>query len=392
MSSKSRRILIVATSYLPLVGGAELAVKNITDRLPDFAFDLVTGRYTVGEKYDPSLPAQERIGNVNIYRAGWPGVGVRFLVPKAVVPLAIFFKALPLLRSRAYDLVYGLQASQATGALWLLNFFGLIRSPILIGIQEGKDLATQSWLLRVFRHLIFKTADHFAVISTYLKDYLISYGIQPQRIHVIPNGVDTALFSEKTVPQSPRFGGADSKIIMTVSRLAEKNGIADLIDGFALLGEQKTTGNLQLVIIGTGPLADILEAKARALSCAERIHFSGEVPYENLPGYLSMADVFVRPSLSEGLGTAFLEAMAVGVPVVGTAVGGIPDFLRDGETGVFCRPRDPQSVAVAIERILSDEMLRERIVTNAHALVNERYQWQQIAEQFRNLYESITNR
>ena len=94
--------------------------------------------------------------------------------------------------------------------------------------------------------------------------------------------------------------------------------------------------------------------------------------------------------MSEGLGTAFLEAMAAGVPIIGTSVGGISDFLKDGETGLFCRVGDPADLADKMNVILSDENLRNNLARNGRRLVEEKYDWNKIAEKFRNLYTNET--
>ena len=96
-------------------------------------------------------------------------------------------------------------------------------------------------------------------------------------------------------------------------------------------------GNVKLLIVGDGPLRENLKFKIKNLKLENKIELLGEVSPDKVPQYLAEADIFVRPSLSEGLGTAFLEAMAVGLPIIGTPVGGIPDFLKDDETGLFAR-------------------------------------------------------
>src|SRR3989338_7534047 len=121
----------------------------------------------------------------------------------------------------------------------------------------------------------------------------------------------------------------DSKVVITVSRLVKKNGVMDLIDAMRFLPE-----SVHLLIVGTGELEDALKRIAADLGHAHRVHFLGHLSQDDIPPYLWASDVFCRPSLSEGLGNAFLEAMAAGVPVIGTPVGGIPDFLKDGETGL----------------------------------------------------------
>jgi glycosyltransferase involved in cell wall biosynthesis len=102
---------------------------------------------------------------------------------------------------------------------------------------------------------------------------------------------------------------------------------------------------------------------------------------------LKISDVFVRPSLSEGLGNAFLEAMAASIPVIGTPVGGIPDFLKDEETGLFCEVGNPEDIAQKIEKLVFDDSLRKRIIENGLELVKEKYDWGFIAAQYIELYD-----
>jgi glycosyltransferase involved in cell wall biosynthesis len=102
------------------------------------------------------------------------------------------------------------------------------------------------------------------------------------------------------------------------------------------------------------------------------------------------ADVFVRPSLSEGLGNSFLEAMALGLPIIGTKVGGIPDFLKDGETGLFCQVNNPEDVARKIRMIKGDPILREKLIKNGQGLVKTFYSWETIVSKFeKEIFDKI---
>jgi len=97
----------------------------------------------------------------------------------------------------------------------------------------------------------------------------------------------------------------------------------------------------------------------------------------------------VRPSRSEGLGVSFLEAMAAGLPIIGTPVGGIPDFLKDGETGLFTKVDDPEDLAKKIELLFSDEALRQKLVRNGRKLVEEKYQWSKIARDMGKIFKEL---
>jgi glycosyltransferase involved in cell wall biosynthesis len=380
MPGKSRRILILATSYLPLIGGAELAIKYLTDHLPDFSFDLITSRP------HPDLPFQEKLGNVHVYRVGGSSDLRRFFLPKILLPLSLFQKARELIDKHEYDLVYILQASQAGGAGWLLKNFGRIHIPILLNLQEGKNLQHQPFLLRQMRNLAIGAADYAVVISTYLKKYLIAEGFPEDRIFLLPNGVSHFNPGDSESTKSS-LGITDEKVIITVSRLVEKNGIRDLIEGFAQV--KRDHPNLKLVIIGEGPLKHDLYEKVKKLGIENAVVFVGSVPHEKIANYLSCADIFIRPSYSEGLGSAFLEAMIAGVPIIGTPVGGITDFLIDGKTGLFCKPGDPESIAHATSKLLENASLRQQLIDEAQILVSTSYTWNSIAATFKKIYELV---
>ena len=368
-----RRVLILTTAYLPQVGGSELAIKNITDRLPEVHFDLITSRPS------KDFPKYEKMGTVNVYRVGNQLSLLSFLLPKNFFPIAVFFKACRLVSEYGpYNIIHAYQASQAAGGGWLLKW-RYPDIPFLVTIQEGKTLNQQSWLTRLFRHFIFTKADIVTVISNYLERYVRTQNPKIP-IRIVPNGVDLSKFK-------PEDNHVDSKTIITVSRLVEKNGIINLIEAMAIVvGE---IPDAKLMVIGSGFLDKDLKLKVKNLSLGDRVQFLGEIPNELLPKYLSMADVFVRPSLSEGLGTAFLEAMAAGLPVIGTPVGGIPDFLKDGETGLFCKVVDSKDLAEKIKILLTDKELKEKIIGNAKSLVAKKYDWNIVAGEFAEIYGRI---
>ena len=370
--STLKRVLILTTAYLPQIGGSELAIKNITDRLPEIRFDLITSRLS------KDIPEHERIGDLNVYRVGEVAGLFSFLLPKNFFPISVFLKAIKLIRKQGrHDIIHAYQASQAAGGGWLLKWV-YPKTPFLLTIQEGKDLNRQPWLMRFFRYFIFKKADSITVISNYLAQYVRSQNSKVP-ISIIPNGVDVGKFKPE--------GEHNPKTIITSSRLVKKNGIGDLVDAIAVV--KKEVPDIKLLIVGSGEQAKELKTKSSFLGLENNIEFIGEVLNDLLPKYLAKASIFVRPSLSEGLGIAFLEAMAAGLPIVATPVGGIPDFLKDGETGLFCKVNNPEDIAEKINTILSDDNLRDRLITNGRKLVEEKYTWDKIAEEFRNLYESI---
>lgn len=373
-----KKVLIFSTAYLPLVGGAEVAVKEITDRLGDnFLFDLICARLK------PELPCREKIGRINVYRVGggWGRLD-KFLLPWRGAALAG-----RLHKKNKYEIVWAIMASfGGLAALFFKNRFGSV--PYLLTLQEGDSpehiAARARWLGPYWRRM-FSRADRLTAISRYLADFGRQNGaVAP--IEIIPNGVASEKFRNASGQKiKARLNlGPDEKTVITVSRLVKKNGLIDLVRAVGLLPEK-----VRLVVVGEGAERAALEAEIRRLSLAPRVSLLGAVPPGEIPEYLAAGDVFVRPSLSEGLGNVFLEAMAAGVPVIGTPVGGIPDFLFDGETGLFCRPGQPEDLAEKIKRLLNDEALRQKLIANGRALVSEKYSWPEIAGRLAAVFDGL---
>ncbi len=382
----TQRILVFATNYLPNIGGAELAFNEVATRIPEISFDLIASRLNDPSDKNKLLSLEEKFKNVNVYRVGSRFNLARLVVPKALYPIAAYIKARELSKKFGpYSKIYALQASQGGGGAWLFKTFnpGVV---FLLNLQEGKDLKKQGFLINLFRRLIIKRADVIIAISDYLRNYARAINKKAE-MFVIPNGVNVQHFS-KEINSSELTSFADSlgieaggKVVVSVSRLVHKNGIDILIKTFAILG--KRLSNIKLLLIGSGQEKNRLVELAKKLSISDEIIWAGSVDNYDLPKYLKIADVFVRPSRSEGLGSAFLEAMAAGVPIIGTQVGGIPDFLKDRETGLFCNVDDPEDLAQKINAILNDNELKDGLVSNGQALVSKKYDWQNIAGVFK---------
>jgi glycosyltransferase involved in cell wall biosynthesis len=374
MADKSKRILVFTTAYRPFVGGSEIALEQIIRSLPDTFFDIVTPRL------DPNLDKIELGANYCIYRLGFGG---KF--SKILFPIFGFFKARRIVRRHNISIIHAYQASYGAGAAYLFKIFKP-SAKFILTLQEGKDLEKQSWIVNFVRRLIIQKADAVTAISEYLKKYV--YSVNPAvTIEVIPNGVDFNLFNSakknEILLESLGIKG-DERVIISVSRLVKKNGLGDLIEAVSYLRHELP--RVRLIIIGEGPLMVELKKITQKLKIENFVIFLGRIGYEKLPSYLKLADVFVRPSWSEGLGNAFLEAMAAGIPVIGTPVGGIVDFMIDGQTGIFCKPHDSKSIADAVLKILSDKRLNEKLIQEGRFLIADKYDWNVIAKKFKDFY------
>ncbi len=378
MTKTKPRILIFTLAYYPYIGGAEIAVQEISKCLREqFEFEVVT------YKFDRALPDFEFIDGIPVHRV--PG--------KVLGKYSYFWQALKLAdrlqKRNNYQIVWGIMGSHGGLAAWLFKRkFPKVK--YLLTEQSGDShlfWLIRTWWWRPWFKRIYKEADFIQVISSYLAQLVRGYGYQGD-LKVVPNGIaDSWLIKtadhqlELVLPAVP----VGSKIILSVSRLVKKNGLKDLIKALLFLPAE-----YQLVIIGDGPERRKLERLSRRIGVSERVHLLGSVPYERLPRYYAVADVFCRPSLSEGLGNVFLEAMAMDLPVVATAVGGIVDIVKDRETGLLARVSDARDIAAKIKMAVENNDLRSKIVSQGGEMVKSSYTWGKVAQQMGQIFIKLT--
>ncbi|HVU06278.1 MAG TPA: glycosyltransferase family 4 protein [Candidatus Paceibacterota bacterium] len=374
----AKKALIFSLAYYPrLVGGAEVAVREMTDRIDpaDIEFHMVTMKAG-------SLPVQEKIGNVTVYRVGLPvSSGPLFALNKYLYLFLAPLKASCLHRSMKFDFTWSIMAYVAGFPGLFFKLFHM-DVPFVLTLQEGDPI---DYMLRKTRFVrgtfrkIFAHADRIQAISKYLADFARDMGATAKPV-VVPNGVDVEKFSKFIVGEElqaiKREIGKmpDDVFIVTAGRLVEKNAVGDIIGSLVYL-----PANVKFLNIGSGHLEQGLRQQAKRLGVDNRVIFKGFVPHESLPGYLQASDIFIRPSLSEGFGNSFVEAMVAGIPVIATRTGGIVDFLRDKETGLFCETNSPQDIARKVQIYMQDKSLRTEIVDNAMHMVVDRYDWRTVA-------------
>ncbi|MDZ4205808.1 MAG: glycosyltransferase family 4 protein [Patescibacteria group bacterium] len=376
MLTTSKKVLIFSLAYHPMVGGAEIAVKEITDRIPDIEFDMITLRF------DKTHKKEEKIGNVNIYRIGG---GFRYISKILFVPQAALF-ALKLHRKNKYNAFWAIMTNMLF-PITLMRLFGN-RTPYISTLQDGDpfEYVFRRLRIRIFLPLLkygFRHASKVQTISNFLADWAWRMGYTGNSC-VIPNGVDVEKFANKNVLSLASDKGDIT--LITTSRLVEKNAVGDIIDALKFLPE-----SVSLKILGTGALEQVLRSRVISLKLENRVKFLGFISPQEIPVYLHASDIFVRPSLSEGMGNSFIEAMAAGLPVIGTPVGGIPDFLKDPSTssgqvatGLFCEVNDPKSIADKVMEYVNNPELTSKIVKNAKDMVVKKYDWNLIASEMKS--------
>jgi glycosyltransferase involved in cell wall biosynthesis len=387
------RILVLNYEYPPLGGGAGVATAALAHGLVEQGaiVDVVTAsagrdaeRRTSVRKDDPL-----GCGRLSVYRVKSRRIGIH---EAGMVGAASYLaRALPLvrllLRTHSYDVVH-VFFSLPTGAL--LPLLDLSGTPVVVSLR-GSDVPGYDPynvnMQRVHRLLapltrwIWRRADRLVPVCESL-GRLTTETAPGLTYTVIPNGVDLRLFHP---PEQPRPLTRVSVRCLAVARLVERKGLGELIRAFGLLPR----GRFSLEIVGDGPDEDLLRNLASALGLAGEVTFLGSLDREGVAERYRKADLFTLPSSAEAFGNVFAEALASGLPIVGSTVGGIPELVEHGTNGLLVPPGNPDALAQAIRYIADDAELRREMGARNRAKAEATLQWAQVTRRYVALYRRL---
>lgn len=248
-------------------------------------------------------------------------------------------------------------------------------------LQAPRLTPFHAWLTRY----ALAGADAITATGLHLATETTRYAPRGTPVTVVPYGVDLTRFAPG--PQEPKGGAV---VVGTAARLSPEKGLKYLLDAFARLRQRHGEG-VRLRIAGEGPERRALERQIRRLGLESAVELAGWVEPEAMAAFLGELDVFVLPSLFEGFGVAAVEASAAGLPLVASAVHGLPDVVRDGETGLLVPPKDAAALAEAIDALIADPARRAALGRSGRAFVAGRYDWAANARQMELVYESVTS-
>lgn len=205
--------------------------------------------------------------------------------------------------------------------------------------------------------------------------------VAPGRIHLCYNGIDTACFK-----RMPRREAPDGRLVIgVVSMLRAEKGLDTLLEAFARV--QNLHPALHLLLVGSGVMLPGLQSLAQSLGIAERCSF--EPATRDVTPWLAAIDIFVLPSLSEALSNALMEAMACGCAVVASRVGGNPELVLDGQTGLLFEKADAAGLAARLRVLIDDEALRRRLADAGSQMIREKFSLESSARRMGQIYESF---
>jgi glycosyltransferase involved in cell wall biosynthesis len=256
----------------------------------------------------------------------------------------------------------------------------MLKIPYIVWGQ-GSDVYLPNGLVKLTSKTVIKNADSAIALTEDMKR--VMQDIYNRDIAVVPNGIELGVNVEKP---HVRILEETYKRILFVGRLHPVKGVRYLIQAMQLIHESHP--ETKLILVGDGEERDYLEDLTDHLGIRECVDFVGEVPHERIIDYLDHADVFVLSSLSESFGIVLLEAMACGLPIVATRVGGIPEIIEDGVNGYLVNPGDYQELSERIQLLLRDEASTAEMSKNNRQKATG-YSWEQVVNKLEKLYWGI---
>jgi glycosyltransferase involved in cell wall biosynthesis len=266
--------------------------------------------------------------------------------------------------------------------LMLIPAARLAGVPVVIGSQRQLgDLLTPAQ--RAVQSVVFRISDRVVCNSRAAADLLAQRGLPRHKLTVIPNGLSNEAFAEAT-PALPRIPG-----LLRVGLIARMNDPVKnqtvLLHAAARLKDKFP--HVEYLLVGDGHLRHGLEQIARKLGLADRVRFMGE--RHDIPAILAAMDISVVASSSESLSNVILESMAAARPVVATRVGGNPELVRDGETGVLVPTNDESKLAEALAQLLARPSLREELGRKAQSVARAQFGMERVRDQYEHLYAAL---
>lgn len=269
----------------------------------------------------------------------------------------------------------------------------ILKRPVVVSAR-GSDVHTypyQNALAMQVARWAMTRCDRLIAVSRNLADQASELAARLDPIDVVYNGVDSALFapSEGKAMARVKLGlPAQGKLALTVGALIKEKGIGELIQAFKQLGRNKP--ELRWAVIGAGPLRVELEV-LRAELGEDRLFLPGVVPNHRVADYMRAADVLVHPSHAEGLPNVVLEAMATGLPVIATAVGGVPEIITNGRTGILLKAKDSEAIANELLSVMNNSDYAAQIGRAGRSHVLAQHSWKRNAQEHYRIYQSLLN-
>lgn len=314
----------------------------------------------------------------------WPRIGCQMITRSPRAYQHLLGRRRPALIHAHFgiDGVYALPLARRLRVPLVTTFHGYDAT-----LSTAALLSSPAWAnYPIFRRRLARQGQLFLCVSSFIRDKVLAMGFPEARTLVLHTGVDCQAIGL-------RDPGEETRTILHVARLVDMKGTEYLIRAFRTLAQDHD--DLQLVIIGDGPLHRRLRTLVRTLELERQVRFLGALPHAEVVRWMRGAMMLVLPSVRtatgrvEGLGMVLLEAAATGVPVIGSRVGGIPEGVIDGQTGFLVPERDPDALCRRMRQVLDEPDTRLRLRMQARALVERQFDVRRQSARLEELYDAV---
>lgn len=364
------KVLVLNYEYPPIGGGAGNANKYILREMSrkGIEVDLVTSS---AENYREETAFE----NVRVFRVD---VGKKKMHHWRQIEILRYFwrglcKSQTLIEENDYDIVHA-WAGIPCGVM-----ARLLGKEYLVALR-GSDVpgynSRFTWHYRILKPVlrsVWQSSEAVVPNSKGLRD--LAKDTADMEMKVIPNGVDTENFS-------PQEANNENLKLLTVARLVERKRVQDIINALERV-------EAELVIVGEGPQKEALEKLAESKGVREKVEFKGRLEHSDLPSIYSSADVFVLPSLNEGMSNTVLEAMASGLPVIVTDTGGTEELVN--ENGFVVDKESPKQIADAVRKYSNDTDLLKKHSESSRSIAED-MSWENVASRYISIYRQIEDK
>jgi glycogen(starch) synthase len=342
----------------------------------------------------PGSPSYEEMGGIKVYRASTELGHPNFLTWVLLFNHFLSKKMADLIKLVDFDVMHVHD--------WLAAFSGITfkhytKKPLVLTVHSTEVGRAQglhspdSFSINGIEWWAIYEADRVIVCSHSMKDEICNhFNLPEKKVDIIPNAIDSSKYQipvdRGTIRQ--RYGvGWGEKLILCVGRLVPQKGVEYFIRAIPQIA--RSHPEAKYIIVGEGWSRDILEAEAKATGHANKIRFTGFVSDKEVINLMASADALIVPSIYEPFGIVALEGMATGVPVVASKVGGLAEVIEHEKTGLFVYPRNIDSIAWGIDKILSDPDHARWLTENAKDKLHKAYSWEAVAMKTVEVYKKV---
>jgi D-inositol-3-phosphate glycosyltransferase len=381
------RICLVTHFFPPHMGGIEKVSYEQSKRLVEsgYEIDVLTSK-TEGQNRNPEK-------GIRVFPYSSLKIAERFGVPYPILTVGAFKQFSDLIRKcdivHAHGHVYMSSCLAGKLAKKYNKPFIVTQHNTWIDYKSGLNML-ENLNDELIGKTVLKDADRTLTVSKETLKYVLRLGANKETTSVMYNGVDTNCFCSihKTESRKKLDLPENRKIVFSLRRLVYKNGLDTLIDSAKHV--VKDFPDILFVVAGKGPSKGLIEDRIKELGIKSNIKLTGFVPDELLPLYYNAADYFILPSASgEGLPLVLFEAMACGLPVIATTVGGTPEIIDNMKNGVLIPPRDPEAMAKALSVLLKKDELTKTIGEKATKKIRESFSWEENVRQLKAVYKEV---